>query len=174
MTTALDKALKGTREEAPNATHYLVNGKGHWCAGTFAGDSYRDTDFGEQRCMVLVDAHGEGICAFGDKARTLIELTDKAPAIVSVGLTAEGERRLDSALTNGLKPGDKVVYQVLDKVEFPGPGGKKREAWRVKLNVPAGLSSDSAPDPFAGPDDAPPSSGRTRRAERRGKRSGRK
>lgn len=137
------KFLKGMVEVAPNATHYIDNGEGHWVAGVYVDQCVVDTDYGPQRRMLLREAQGEGLIAFGDDEKVIVELTEEdtmtekgEAIIVSVGLTGIGERLFESALARGLVPGVPVTYVITGKGEKKG---KRNAPWIVQLNVPKNL-----------------------------------
>lgn len=125
--------LKGMVEVAPNATHYIATGEGHWVAGVYVDQTITDTDYGPQRRMLLRDASGEGLIVFGDDEKAIVELTGESDTVVSVGLTGIGERLFDSAIARGLVPGVPVTYVITGKGEKKG---KRNAPWIVELHIP--------------------------------------
>ena len=177
---SIDKFLRGATEVAPNASHYFDYAVGHWAAGTYAGETMAETEYGEQRRMLLREPSGEGFILFGDEEKALVELSEDAEAIVSVGLTGMGERLFESALAQGLELGDTLVYQVQNKgKDEVGKGGRvtRQGAWIVSLHrTPQGgkrrARREEAPEreedevPFTVPGE---NRGKRRGARRRGK-----
>lgn len=179
----LASLLRGATEVAPNATHYFDYQVGHWVAGEYAGETTAETEYGEQRRILLRNPTGEGLILFGDEEKTHVELDGDDDAIVSVGLTGMGERLFESALAQRLALGDTIIYQVTNKGKDKVNGRgvvTQQGAWIVSLHRKPGggrgrrIGPDDAAADDATDDDVPFDVPGEKRAARRGGGRGRR